>query len=272
MEESSADREAALEEIAYLARSANRVRILEALAEEPHPRRALEEATGTSRTTLGRILNELEERGWAHRAADGDYVATPAGRHVANEFGPLVEAMAAIRGLDEAVAVLPTDALSIGLENFRDATVRRPDPNVPMAINRYLAGLLREASSFHTLTFFAPAVVVGEVMYEGVTAGRLTATHVLAGGLVGHLQEDSEGPPPWGEYVAAGARVYRYDGHIPCNLFVVDETVLVQNSQAGLDRPETFVESRNETVRTWAVGLVETYRGESEGVDAESFP
>lgn len=52
----------ALEDIAYLLRSPNRVRILDALTRDPYSRRELGEQTGTSRTTLDRIVNELEER------------------------------------------------------------------------------------------------------------------------------------------------------------------------------------------------------------------
>jgi len=49
----------AIEDVAYLVRSTNRVRILDALADDPRTRRALTEATGASRTTLDRIVNEF---------------------------------------------------------------------------------------------------------------------------------------------------------------------------------------------------------------------
>ncbi|MDS0474153.1 winged helix-turn-helix domain-containing protein [Natrinema sp. 1APR25-10V2] len=261
----------ALEDIAYLSRSENRVRILEALTSEAYPRRELEEVTGTSRTTLGRILSELEERGWAERATDGAYVATPAGKLIANEFRPLVEAMRTVRSLGEAVALLPTDELSIELRHFSDATVRRPKPNEPIEIDRYLADLIRDATVFYALTFLAPPLAVGNAMRDGVLTGRLTAEHVLAGGLVGYLHDHPDGPPPWQDYIEAGAKVYRYDGHIPCNLFIMDETVLLENSQAEKEVVDTVIESQNENVRTWALELLEAYREKSERVDAEMF-
>lgn len=268
MTESGASAGGALEDIAYLSRSENRVRILETLATASYARRDLAEETGTSRTTLGRILGEFEERGWAERTTDGTYAATRRGKHVAAEFGPLAAAFRTIRDLGEAVACLPVEELSIGLQHFSDATVRRPSPNEPLEPGRYLVELLADASSLHTLTFLSPPHGVGEAMADGVHSGRLAVEHVLAGGLVDHLRNQPEGPPRWREYVEAGANVYRYEGHIPCNLFVVDERVLVFS-----DRPDVpqAIETDDETVHDWAVDLVEEYRDDAEPVEAESF-
>lgn len=268
MTESSVSAGDALEDIAYLSRSENRVQILEALATGAYARRDLAEETETSRTTLGRILGEFEERGWAERTTDGTYAATRRGEHVAAEFRPLATALETIRGLGEAVACLPAEELSIGLHHFSDATVRRPSPNEPLEPGRYLVELLADASTMYTLTFVAPPSPVGKAMADGVSSGRLTAEHVLAGGLVEHLRDQPEGPPPWREYVEAGANVYRYEGHIPCNLFVVDERVLVFS-----DRPDVpqAIESDDDAVRAWALDLVEGYRDDAERVEAEAF-
>lgn len=268
MSESGPARGDALEDIAYLARSENRVRILEVLTTGAFPRRDLEAETGVSRTTLGRILGELEDRGWAERTTDGEYVATPRGEHVIAEFTPVVAAMATIRHLGSAVSQLPAEELSIGLEHFGDATVRRPAANDPLGLVRRLVTLLDGAATFRTLTFLAPPVPVGEAMYEGIQDGDLTATHVLAGGLVEHLQANPDGPPPWAAYLDAGARVYRYEGHIPCNTFIVDDTVILKTDHpAGTE----YVESENDTVREWAEELIATYRDDAEQVTVEYF-
>lgn len=268
MTESDPIPDAALEDVAYLSRSPNRVRILEALATEAYPRRELGEATDTSRTTLGRILSEFEERGWAERTADGTYAATARGDHVAAAFRPLIASMDAIRTLGDAVGCLPTDELSTGLHHFADATVRSPNPNVPLGPVRRLANLLADATTFRTLTFISPPTAIGDAMHDGVLSDRLNAEHVLAGGLVEHLREQPEGPPEWQSYLEAGARVYRYRGHVPCNLFVIDEHVLLMR-----DRPQAghLVESENETVRAWADDLIDDYREEAERMDSETF-
>lgn len=260
-----------LEHVAYLSRSANRVRILETLAAEPHSRRDLQETTAVSRPTLGRILTELDERDWVERTTDGDYAATPQGKHVVAEFRPLIEAMAAIDEFGETVSWLPTDELPISLQHFSDATVRRPAPNEPSEAGRYLADALRDASTFYSLTFIAPPRAVGLAIENNFLTGQFTAEHVFSGELVDYLRDHPERPPSWREHIEAGARIYRYDGRVPSNLFIVDELVLLLKSQPEKGTVGTAIESRNETVRSWAVDLIETYRVDADRVAVETF-
>lgn len=79
-----------LESIAFLARSHNRVALLATLSTGACTPSELHGSTGVARTTVGRIVNEFEERGWAQRTSDGTYVTTPAGDQVADEFHCLV--------------------------------------------------------------------------------------------------------------------------------------------------------------------------------------
>lgn len=136
----------ALEDVEYLSRSANRVVILDALTRGPSARRELAEVTGVSRTTLDRIVNELESRGWAERTPEGTYTATPAGSHLMQQFRPFLDAVEALRQLDEAVAWLPEDELDVGLEHFSDAVVRRPQDGDPVEGVEYMTGLVRDAA------------------------------------------------------------------------------------------------------------------------------
>lgn len=55
----------ALSDIAYLGRSGNRVEILNTIISRPHSPREIAEETGAARSTLERILAELEDREWA---------------------------------------------------------------------------------------------------------------------------------------------------------------------------------------------------------------
>jgi predicted transcriptional regulator len=258
----------ALEDIAYLSRSRNRVLILDALAAEARTRRELEETIGVARTTLDRIVNEFEERGWAERASDGTYVTTPVGEHVAAEFAPLVGGMQAIRTLGETVAWLPVEELSIGLHHFSGATLRLPEPNNTVAPAEHVTGLLREATEFSCLVRVAPPLAFEEAMRDGVVDGRLTAEHVITDGEFAYIGERPDRLRRWQEYLEAGANVYRYAGDIPCNLFVVDDVVLLSDRQ-----PETcaFIESESEAVRSWARGTIGEYRAEADPLTAEAF-
>lgn len=239
--------EDAVGDIAYLARSNNRVEILMTLATAPHTPRSLAEVTEASRSTLERILTELDERGWAERTADGAYTVTPVGELTVAEFTPLVGAMQAIRTLDDAVDWLPREELSIGLHHFRDATVIRPEPNGPMAPDTRLIDLLCEADEFRCLVRIAPSLVFEKAMRDGVVEGRLRTEHVITDGELAYISDQPGRLERWREYLKAGANLFRYDGHIPCNLFVMDEAVLIADRQ-----PETcaFIESENEMVRS----------------------
>lgn len=264
--------QAALEDVAYLSRSANRVRILETLADGPHTRRELMGSTGVSRTTLGRILNELAERDWIERNADGRYGATVTGRHVAAAFLPLVDAMATLRSLGEAARWLPASVHDVGLDAFRDATVHRPNPNAPMSFARELVDRIGPAEEVRTLTYLAPPEhSVAEVLHERAREDGFATEFVLAGGLAEHLAEDPERQPRWRESIAAGAVVYDYDGYIPCNLFVIDRTVLVVNADTEDGPPGAYVESDHPRVFEWADDLIASHREDGERLDADTF-
>jgi predicted transcriptional regulator len=212
-----------------------------------------------------RILHEFEERGWTERTDDG-YVATAAGEHVVTEFTPFAGAMAAIRRLGDAVAWLPADELTIGLQHFRDATVRRPERYDPMDVVDVFTELLREATEFLALTHLVAPEPKQKAMLEGVTTGRLDTKLVLTDDLVGYLDDVPKRDAWFREFVAAGGRAYRYDDSIPCNLFVIDDVVILGQSHPESGHPYAFIESENETVRRWACDLIDEYRGDADRV------
>jgi predicted transcriptional regulator len=260
-----------LENIAYLARSESRVRILETLAGGSYTRNEVEEATDIARTTIDRIINEFEERGWAKRTAEGGYVATPTGERVITEFEPFVETMEAIRKLGDLVAWLPTDTVPIDLRHFDDATIRRPDPAEPTSTTSYLTALLREASEFRCLVGVAPPLAFEKTMRDGVVHGDLKTEHVITYQEYYYLLENQDRLPHWREYVEAGANLYLHDGPIPCNVLVFDDTVIIGNSQAEIGDPFVEIESRNETVRAWAYDVIREYKEDAKRLEAATF-
>lgn len=260
--------EEGLADIAYLARSENRVGILETLVASTHSSREIEAATGTARSTLERILTELEERGWVERATEGGYKATAAGEFAVAEFTPLVESMAALRTLGDAVEWLPREELSVGLHHFSDATVRTPESNNVTAPAEYMTKLLREATEFACLVRIAPPLGFEMAMRDRAVDGRLTTEHVITGDELDYLTDQPDRIRRWREYLEADISVYCYDEDIPCNLFVIDETVLIVDRE-----PEVcaFIESESETVREWARDLIGTYRMQAERLSADAL-
>lgn len=269
----------ALADIAYLARSANRVQILEALATRSATRRELAERTDTTRTTLDRIVNELEDRGWAERTDDGTYTATPRGTHLHRQFRPFLDAVVAVRRLGEAVEWLPTEELTIGLEHFKDAVVQRPARDDPVETIDMMVEMVADATEHRAFTHLVPPVPYAEAILEGAESGRLTADGVLTAESIEFLRANPDRRKRWAAIVEAGTgALYRYDGEIPCNLWIIDDHVLIKKSG-----PDPFADSygvpivsRNEAVRAWADRLIDAYREEATRIEpgyfAESDP
>lgn len=260
----------ALKDVAYLARSENRVEILGTLTTGTHDPRNVSEVTGISRQTVGRILTELERREWAERTPDG-YTATAMGERIVGEFVSLVEATHTIGELEESVNCIPDTELMIGLQHFNDATIHAPVPDDPMAAVKRLMDLMGEASEFKCLVHLAPPVALEQAMRDAVVDGRLKAENVITKGELTYLRQQPDRLRRWREYLDGGASVYCYDGSIPCNLFIFDEKVLMSESHSEAEQACTFLEVEDETVQTWAAETIKRYQKEASSVDPETF-
>lgn len=258
----------ALDDIAYLSRSQTRAWILAILSTESYTRGEMEDATGIPRTTIDRAVNELEDRGWLVRTPDGKYAATPTGERIATESARFIEAIQAIQTLGDAVAWLPQDELTIGLHHFKEAAVRRPEPHALNAPDTFTTELMREATDFACLVNIPPSLALEEAMIDGVVEDRLTTKHVITDDELTVLLQDEDRAARWQVYVEAGANLYCYDGRIPCNLLVIDDTVLILDRQP--EAAEGIV-SKNPEVHSWAHETIETYRNNAEVLDATVF-
>jgi predicted transcriptional regulator len=257
-----------LENMAYLARSETRIEVLDVLAEDPHTPRELTEKTDIPRSTLRRTLTEMSEREWVERTADGAYNLTATGEHIAVETERYVGAIQAIQVLDDGVAWLPDDELTIGLQHFREATVLRPEPNATSAPSTHASRLMREATEFACLVNIAPSLGFENAMVEGVVDGRLRTKHIITDGELAVLRQNADRASRWQRYIEAGANLYCYDGRIPCNLLVIDETVLILDRQ-----PEAVegIKSTNDVVRSWAHEMIDAYQEDAERLTTAAF-
>lgn len=266
-----------LEDLAYLARSPNRVKVLDALVSEPRSTRDLREVTETTKTTLNRILNEFDDRSWAHRTADGLYGATPQGEHIWVQFRTLVESMSVIRDFGEDIAVLPADEMTAGpdrglpleLRRFADATVKRQRPESQGVGRDELLAAARESSTMNVLTDMAAPRILGRIIEDRVLSDQLSGSIVCTTGLVEYLQESRDHPPDWGAVIEAGFGVYRDGETVPANFAVFDETTLIWGA-AGEMRRRVII-SRDDHVRRWASDVIGRYRERSAPLDPELF-
>ncbi len=258
----------ALDDIAYLSRSNTRAWILATLSAAVATRGELEDATGIPRTTIDRAVNELADRGWITRTPDGEYTATPTGERITSESRRFIGAIEAIRNLGDAVGWLPHDELTIGLHHFTDAIVRRPEPNAMNAPDTFAIGLMQGAAEFACLVNTPPSLAFEDAMIQGVIEDRLATTHVITDDELTVLLRDEARSARWRAYVEAGANLYCYEGSIPANLLIIDETVLILDRQP--EAPEG-IETTNPVVRSWANETIEEYRDDADLLSAAEF-
>jgi len=263
--------DSSLEDVAYLSRSESRGRILAALTMEPRSSGELSDYTGIARTTVSRIVNEFEDRGWAERRSDGKYATTPAGVYVVNEYKPFLQSMEAIGKLGNLVAWLPTDEVSIDIKHFAEATITRPNPTDPTSAVTDFNARLEGVSEFRCIVGIAPPVQFEREMRDAVVERELDTEHVITEEELNYLHNNPERLSRWQKYVEAGANVYCYDGQLPCFLFIFDETVLIFNTKSEYGEPRTAIESTNDTILAWAHQMIEKYRNESKRLDSTAF-
>ncbi len=270
----------ALDHIAYLTRSRNRIRILDALAEtvtetgrDPagYERRDLRFETDVSDATLNRTLNEFEERDWVRRTSEGEYAITSPGHHIVAELTPLLVSIETLSRLGDEVALLPHTEMTIGLHHFNDASVRHAEGVGRYGFGEFLLELGRESSVVYSLTYLPGPANIEPEFTEAVIAGELEVVQVGAERLYDYINT-YDNRDRLRKRLQAGAEYYSYSGHIPCNIIIFDETVVFENSRLDEFQDGTAIESRNETVREWALEIFGRYREASEEFTIEDFP
>ena len=256
-----------LDDIAYLARSTNRVAALTRLAEGSHTRRELHEATGISQPTLGRLLDGFEDRGWAtlDRTSDRTYELTPFGEVLAAEFDTLRRTVGTMQRFRALAPHLPLDGMEFDLRHFADATITFPSASDATAHLRREDELIAEADSVRFLcsSSYGPGIkayrdrmVGSDVAFEAViTADALDAA----------TRNDESAEYVHDLAAADNVTIYRYEGALSIILGLIDSVVsIVPLDESGV--PIAFVESQNEAIRSWVEAEFEAHRSAAEPV------
>ena len=127
-----------IETIEFVARSTCRAGILASLAAEGClSRSALRERFDVSRTTVGRNIAALEDRGLVRRTNDG-YAASRTGTAVAESFDDLVDTVEVTSQVESFVEWLPEGEFDPDLGALADVEVVLADEGDPYApVNRH---------------------------------------------------------------------------------------------------------------------------------------
>ena len=258
-----------LEELEFLVRSPNRVRVLDSLTDGPIGRYQLEEETGVSRATLGRILDDFLDRHWAIED-DRTYEATQLGAYVAREIIDALESFEPIPVLNEVAQWFPEDGFAFDLGDLNGATVVRSTKSDALAPTTHIANRIRTADRVRLITYSVlPGVM--EACWRGTVDGDMQLESVLDTGAFESVGTKPELVDQVMEMFATGqAEVYWHEEDIPSTVFMIDDAVLLCLS-GGEGAPLAVIETENEAVRAWAESTIDSHCQEGERLDPSLF-
>ena len=246
----------ALDDVSFLARSQNRVDVLNALSEEAASRRELTDDLGVERVTLGRILTDFTDRHWVIKV-DDRYELTFVGELVADQFDRTRVTMDAARRLAPLVPLLPVDEMEFPLVRLTDATVTTASEGDPYSPVRRFMSLLRDSTTLrgYDTTTIAPLYV--DEIREQILAGMDTEVVYLPQ-VARQIVDD------YGDAV----RTARESGHLrlhvaeslPFGLAVYDDRVGIGAYDDETGMLSVFVDTDDEAVREWALDRYRQHR------------
>ncbi|MDS0475814.1 helix-turn-helix domain-containing protein [Natrinema sp. 1APR25-10V2] len=261
--------ESALEEIEFLALSANRVEVLRLLSAGRRTRTELAAETGASQATLGRILGDFEDRSWIRRDGDG-YVATATGRLVAEGFTDLQEILETEGKLRDIVDYLPTHAMDVDLRRLADATITAPSATRPNAPLGRLLDVLEDGVDVRTFSHTFNEQALG-VVRERVTDGEQRFRGVFGRSAIDALTDDTALRGQLEALLAAdGAEIRVREEGVPIAVMLVDDLVyLLLRDENGILRAS--VDTDDDAVRAWAVDALDHYWRTATPLEPESL-
>lgn len=256
-----------LDDVAYLARSANRVTALTCLAEGPTTRRELHQTTDISQPTLSRLLDGFEERGWVtcDRTNGRTYALTPVGEVVAAEFEALLRTVGTMQRFRTLAPHLPLESMDFDLRHFADATITLPSSTDVTAHMRREDELIAEAESvrFVCSSSYGPGI---KAYRDRMVGSEVTFEAIITADALDAAAEDPESAAYVEDLATAdNVTLHRYDGALSLILGLIDDVVsLVPLDESGV--PMAFIETRNPAIRSWVEAEFEAHMAEAEPV------
>ena len=261
--------EAALEEIEFLALSANRVKVLDVLAEGTKTRRELAEVTDASQPTIGRILRDFEEREWITRDGDG-YRATVTGQFVAKGFTDLLDIVETERKLRDLVKWLPTGTMEFDLRRLRTATITLPSQVRPSAPVRRVTDLIHQSDRVEIVSHAFNEQSLDAIRRETIE-GSQTFEGVFSADAIDAIAGDSTLRQRLRELVASErAEIRICDEDVPLAVTITDDVVhLLLRDEDGV--LQAALDTDDPEVLSWARESHERYWGRSAPLDADAL-
>lgn len=263
--------ESALDEAQVLVNSANAVRVFEALTDGPTTNRDLAERTGAARSTVGRILDRGESRGWID-SEGSQYEITDLGETMIEEFGGYLRTLEGIQHLGKDFQYLPEPAHELDYHHFRDATIIKPTAENPSAPFDRQEELIRAGDKFPRAISHTVLPQHQNVALDLGMEGKQENEMVLGASFLETLRKDPERAKPW--YDWAEREIFWIHEDPPITMLYSDEVVMFELGEEREDEVYLagLLESENPAVLSWAESLFEDYRAEAEPLTPEMLP
>lgn len=258
----------ALDDVAFLANSENRVAVLETLVEAPTSHDEIRDRIGASRVTTARILREFEEREWITRSGQTCAI-TPTGEWVCDQFTRLLDEIAAERRLREPLRWLPPDLLPFDVRCLRDAEIVVLEESDATAIIRRTLEFRRSSDRIRGVTRMVAPVFI-ETDWESTVHGDTHLEQVITPDVLDAIRN----------HPASATQVRDMLAETDVHVFVSEDipiSVGIYDGAVGMDLTDeegvvkAGLVSEDETVREWAVDLFERCRDEAGPVDPDEL-
>ncbi|SNZ11769.1 Predicted transcriptional regulator, contains HTH domain [Natronoarchaeum philippinense] len=259
-----------VEQIAFLARSNARVRVLEQLLDSGSAdQRTLRTRLDASRSTIARTLTALEQRGWIE--TDGSvYRLTTVGTIVAEEFEELADALRVTDEFSTFLEWFPYSEFDLDLAELQDSTITTATSSDPYAAGRTQTEFLYATDRF---LGFLPAIDIEgtRVVHEQITEHGFEAEIVVSAEVSETITQGEYADLFRAQLETGQLTVLVHDGALPFYLGLGDE----ERVQIGVEDDEGFpralLESSAQTVRRWAEDVYEEYRATAQPMSFEEF-
>jgi len=257
------------DDITFLANSENRLALLRCLSDGPHARDGLITKVNVSRVTLGRILDELDERNWITQKGQVCTI-TPLGAWVFEEYQSFSEMMTAERRLREVFQWFPDEEYGFHISELADAeitAVSRANASAPLSQH---VRLFEDCDQFWSFSFAITRLFLEScwrhVMNEAITFEWVFTTQVFD-----VLKNDPELSRHSRKMLDSGRVEYRhYEGTIPYIVLGSEETVNLRLADEE-GSPTALIESNADGVREWAESTFDRYWADAIPVGTGAF-
>lgn len=260
----------AAEDIAFIARSPDRIRIMaELLAHGQRSRDDLRAASDTSRTTVQRNLDALEERGWISNRGQR-YEISPCGRLVTEAVLELVDTAGVANELQEFLRWTSLDDLDLDLRLLADAEITVVDSRDPYApVNQHVEAL--EDADHYRLLLPVVGLDAMKTSHEGVMAGEQSGVVVLQREAAETVRSKPEYESLYADFLESERfRIFVVEEDVPFYLGLIDDLVQIGvEDDEGV--PRALLESTADEVRDWAQMKYTGYRQQATEVSTKSI-